>query len=86
MKNKKTKYPTATLAFYGPTDQIATKTVIGIIEKNGGDVDVIHKWINVFADVRSDPTVGNEISEFLKKHNVKSVVSTGRIIVRMRRG
>lgn len=80
MKNKKTRYPAATLAFYGPTDQLATKAVIGIIEKEGSDVDVLHKWINVFADVRSDPAIGNEISEFLKKHNVKSVVSTGRII------
>ena len=80
MKNKKTKYPAATLAFYGPTDQLATKAVVGIIRKNGADVDPLHKWITATGDVRRDPSIGDEIQNFLKLHQVKSVVSTERLI------
>ena len=80
MKNKKTKYPAATLAFYGPTDQLATKAVIGIIRKNGADVDPLHKWITATGDVRRDPAIGDEIQKFLKLHQVKSVVSPEKII------
>jgi len=80
MKNKKPRYPKATLAFYGPTEQIATKAVVGIIPKDGDDVDVIHKWITTLGDVRRDPVTGDEIKAFLKKHNVKSVVTMERIM------
>ena len=80
MKNKKTKYPAATLAFYGPTDQLATKAVVGIIRKNGADVDPLHKWITATGDVRRDPVIGDEIQNFLKLHQVKSVVSPEKII------
>lgn len=80
MKNKTPKYPAATLAFYGPTDQMATKAVVGIIPRDGDDVDEIHKWITALGDIRRDPVIGKEIQDFLKKHNVKSVVSAERIM------
>ena len=68
------------MAFYGPTDQLATKAVIGIIPREGDDVDTIHKWITAAGDVRRDERIGNEIQAFMKQHNVKSVVTIDRII------
>ena len=80
MKNKKSKYPAATLAFYGPTDQLATKAVVGIVPSAGKDVDVIHKWITTVGDIRRDPEIGHEITTFMKRHNVKRVATMERII------
>ena len=74
------KYPAATLAFYGPTDQIATKAVVGIVKKEGDDVSDLNKWITVLGDVRRDPIIGQEIEQFLKTHKVKSVITAERII------
>ena len=75
MKRKRSKYPMATLAFYGPTDRIATKAVVGIIPRDGDDVDAIHKWITTLGDIRRDPVIGAEIKGFLKEHDVKSFVT-----------
>lgn len=80
MKKKKTKYPAATLAFYGPTDVIATKVVVGIIPKEGDEVDIIHKWITTIGDIRKDSIIGSNVQEFLKTHKVKSVIMVDRII------
>jgi len=77
---KKPKYPMATLALYGPDDMIATKTVIGIIKKHGAEVDDLHRWISPQIDIRKDPTLQNEIADFLRQHNVKMVITTDRII------
>ena len=76
----KARYPAATLAFYGPTDEIATKAVIGIVRREGGEVDTIHKWITALGDIRRDPIMGKAIQEFLEAHRVKSVVAMERII------
>jgi hypothetical protein len=78
--HKKSKYPAATLAFYGPTDQFATKAVVGIIPRDCDYVDLIHKWITTLGDIRADHKIGAEIRRFLKTHNVKSVVTVDRII------
>ena len=80
MNNKTVKYPAATIAFYGPNDQLATKAVVGIIRKATADVDPLHKWMTTTGDVRRDPAIGEEIQLFLKKHKVRTVVSTEKII------
>ncbi len=80
MKNKRNKYPLATLAFYGPTDRLATKAVVGIVPREGGDVDELRRWIVDTGDIRHDPVTGEEIKGFLKKHHVKSVITYDRII------
>ena len=80
MKNKKTKYPAATLAFYGPNDDIATKAVVGIIPRKGDEVDIIHKWITTTGDIRQDQIIGSNIQEFMKTHNVKKVITMERMM------
>lgn len=79
-RSKLPKFPAATLAFYGPTDQIANKAVVGIVKKKGDDISDLNKWITVQGDIREDPIIRQEIEQFLKAHRVKSVITTDRII------
>jgi len=72
-------YPFATIAFYGPTDKIATKIVIGI-HKCDDDPHCELKKIFSEHDIRRDDDVMEDIYNFIKSNNVKSVAMTDRII------
>ncbi len=76
----KPKYPIATLALYGPDDKHATKTVVGIVKHDGGDVEDLHRWISPQIDIRQDSGLQKEIADFMRQHNVKMVVTTDRIL------
>lgn len=39
-------YPAATVAFYGPTADLATKIVIGIFKEKNSDADPLEKWFS----------------------------------------
>ncbi|HVY88178.1 MAG TPA: hypothetical protein VG942_04875 [Hyphomonadaceae bacterium] len=67
-------YPLATVAFYGPDNRLASKVAVGIVRRDGGDVDVMEKWLSEASDVRDDATVTTQILEFVHRHDAKSVV------------
>ena len=71
-------YPVATVAFYGPDDKCATKVAVGIVV-NEHEPKNMQRWFAEH-DVRKDPTIGQEILEFIKSYSVRSVVMTDRII------
>ena len=71
-------YPIATVAFYGPDDSCATKVAVGIVLYEDEPKNM-QRWFSEH-DVRKDPTIGNEILEFIKSFSVRSVVMTDRII------
>ncbi|MSR13174.1 MAG: hypothetical protein EXR86_01105 [Gammaproteobacteria bacterium] len=73
-------YPVATIAFYGPTNQRASKVVVGIVRAEGEAPDVLNKWYSDTADVRTDETISSDIKEFIKLHAAKSVVVTDAIM------
>jgi hypothetical protein len=73
-------YPVATVAFYGPDDQRASKVAVGILTKEDADPDILERWFAEDRDVRTDPAVAQEILEFIRRHGAKSVVMTDRII------
>lgn len=74
-------YPAATLAFYGPNDQYATKVVATLVtsefDQSGS---VCQKWHIQEGDIRNDPGVRRQILEFMQLHGVKRVVMADRII------
>jgi hypothetical protein len=74
------KYPAATLAFYGPDDQHASKAVVAIVPTATSDPGPMRKWMSELNDVRADRRIGKEIQAFLKEHGVKSVIATDGII------
>ena len=72
-------FPVATVAFYGPTDKKATKLVVGIVPRDGAEPDEMRKWHST-EDMRKDLDLFDEVLEFIRKHETKSVAMTDRII------
>ncbi len=73
-------YPAATVAFYGPTADVATKVAVGIVLAEGAEPDILERWHSEEGDVRSDSAIREEIEDFIGGHGVKSVVMTDRLI------
>jgi hypothetical protein len=73
-------YPIATVAFYGPTADLATKVVVAIVRNERRDPDTLERWFSQDTDVRANETVGEKVLAFLKEHAAKSVIVTDGII------
>jgi len=73
-------YPIATVAFYGPTAELATKVVVSIVRDEGHEPDPLERWFSEGMDVRTNPAVGEKVLAFLKEHAAKSVIVTDGII------
>jgi hypothetical protein len=73
-------YPAATVAFYGPTADIATKVAVAIVRDERSEPDPLERWFSEDIDVRTDPAVGEQVLAFLREHAAKSVVVTDGII------
>lgn len=71
------KYPVGTVALYGPNDQITTKIVAGVIERDGAD-PILERWMGT--NIKDSPKVKRQMQEFFRKNGVKSVVATDRNI------
>jgi hypothetical protein len=73
-------YPVATVAFYGPTADLATKIVVAIVRDEGHEPDPLKCWFSEDTDVRNNPAIGEKILAFLKEHAAKSVIVTDGLI------
>jgi hypothetical protein len=84
LRNKARKgfrgYPIATVAYYGPDNQFASKVAVGILLKKNGDVAFMEKWFSEETDICYDATINTEIVNFIESHRVKSVVISHGII------
>ncbi len=67
-------YPLATMAFYGPDDQVASKVAVGVLPSEQAGVSVLERWFSDEGDVRVDPRVEAEVIDFIKGQGVKTVV------------
>ncbi len=72
-------YPLATIAMYGPTDQKATKLVVGIVPRENADPDQMKKWYSE-DDVRKESDVFEEVLEFIRANGARTVGMADRII------
>jgi hypothetical protein len=73
-------YPLATVAFYGPDDQTASKVAVGIVPGEGAEANPLQRWFSEHEDARADPGIARQIGEFIAAHAAKSVVLVDRII------
>ena len=73
-------YPVATIAFYGPNDQRASKAAAAILNAESAEPTDLKRWFVEEGDIRSDPAVGSEIVQFVRNYGAKSFVMTDRII------
>ena len=73
-------YPVATVAFYGPNDERASKVAVGIVATESAEAEPLERWLMEDGDVRNDPAIGKQILAFIRQHGAKSVVMSDRII------
>jgi hypothetical protein len=73
-------WPMATVAFYGPNLSQATKVAVGIMPSENAKLKELRDWKVDRGDIRTDPTIAQEILEFMEKHGVLSVAMTDGII------
>ena len=71
-KSKKSngRHPIATVALYGPDNKKASKVVVGIIKRNGADVEPMRKWSPENGDVRWQKDIEEEILKFIKNNEI----------------
>ncbi len=72
-------YPLATISFYGPTNKLATKVAVGIVQHEHAD-PVMARWRYTIADIRNNHQIMQEIMQFIKENEVLSVVMMDKII------
>jgi hypothetical protein len=72
-------YPIGTLAFYGADNKFASKVAVGVIENEDSDAEIT-VWFSDQEDVRNDRRIGDEVTKYLTKRGVKSVVASDGII------
>jgi len=81
LAHRKTGYPIATIAYYGPDDQFASKVVVGILlSEKEKEVSHFRRWFATEQDVRLDQSIDSEILEFFEPFHPSRVVMVDRII------
>jgi hypothetical protein len=55
-------YPVATVAFYGPTAETATKIAVGIFKEAN---DPFERWFSQESDIRLNTVIGEQIAAFI---------------------
>ena len=73
-------YPLGTLAFYGPSNEYASKVAVGIILRRDSDPADMKRWYARDCDLRHDPAIAEEIWEYLRSHAALTVVMPRGII------
>jgi hypothetical protein len=73
-------WPVATIAFYGPNLNRATKVAVGIVPAQNLEVGEMRDWKVDRGDIRADPEIAREVLAFIDQHQALSVVMTDRII------
>jgi hypothetical protein len=72
-------YPYATVAFYGPDDQRASKVAVGILMTEDAEA-IVTRLFTTDTDARTDVTIEAEILRIIRENGAKSVAMTERII------
>jgi len=72
-------FPVATIAFYGPNNNFATKVVCSIIESEEAEPEPMKKWFSSF-DLRRSEHVISEMLVFIEENGAKSVTMFQQII------
>ena len=68
-------WPLATIVFYGPDANRATKVAVGIIRHESAEPE-LRDWKLIHGDVRKAPEVAEEMLAFMEANGVLSVVMT----------
>ncbi|MBL1275642.1 MAG: hypothetical protein COB30_006115 [Ectothiorhodospiraceae bacterium] len=72
-------YPIATVAYYGPTNVVATKLVCAIIKYDGAEAEPMEKWFSE-NDVRKSEKILGEVLAFIEENEVSTISMTDKIM------
>jgi hypothetical protein len=78
-RKRSTGYPIGTIAYYGPTDQFASKVAVGIVDRNNKQL-ALKRWYATTEDVRIDEEICQKITDLLQQYDVYRVAMMDRII------
>ena len=78
--HRKTGFPLATIAYYGPDDKFASKVAVGIILQEGDEPAFLERWFSDGADLRSDPSTLQRVLEFIQEHHSERVAMVDRML------
>jgi hypothetical protein len=67
-------YPAATIAFYCPTADRASKVAVGIIGSHDQEPSDLRRWFSDTGDARHDAGIEREILQYIADHGVVSVL------------
>ena len=73
-------HPLATIAFYGPDRDTATKLAVAVFTRDDSEPDEIKRWHSAEGDVRQDEAIGKEVIHFLETASIRSVAISDGII------
>ncbi len=73
-------YPMATIAYYGPTDRLASKVAVAVMFDDLHEPTCVRRWLSDDRDVRHDPNTLTAVLAFIKEWDVKTVVMPDAII------
>jgi hypothetical protein len=65
-------YPVATIAFYGPDDQRASKVAVGIVATEDSEPE-LHRWHSPKMDIRRNAGVLEQVIKLIRRRQVKSI-------------
>jgi hypothetical protein len=72
-------HPIATIALYGPTNNVASKIVCSIINHEGAEPEPMRKWTSK-KDIRKSEKTMEEVLMFIQENDAKTVAMLDKII------
>lgn len=73
--------PVGTIAVYGPDATLATKLVVSVVDRSRrGEPVAMRAWTSQSVDVRHDPTIANEVTDFLREQGATDTVTSDRMM------
>jgi len=73
-------YPIATIAFYGPTADFASKVAVAVFRTEGGEPKALERFFSQGTDVRLDERIGEQVLAVIESHGAQSVAMTDGIL------
>lgn len=73
-------YRVASIAYFGPDDQVATKVAVSILPDETLKPSATERWQSLISDLRDDEGVNEEILSFIDEQGAKTVLWERKII------
>ena len=67
-------HPSATVALYGPSRDVASKIAVAIFTRDNAESEAMMRWSSNECDVRGHENIMQGVMAFLKSHSVRTVI------------